>query len=133
MSKLYTLWSIIRKLKYVVVIFFIVLINGFLDDNSWMENYKRKQQISRIKGEISALREQFEEDTRRFDALEKHSEIERVAREKYFMKRPDEDIFLVVDSDPAEELPDETAYGIRESSVSCWSHYDYFWFGGSSA
>lgn len=54
MSKLYTLWSIIRKLKYVVVIFFIVLINGFLDDNSWMENYKRKQQISRIKGEISA-------------------------------------------------------------------------------
>ncbi|MBP3373441.1 MAG: septum formation initiator family protein [Bacteroidaceae bacterium] len=108
MSKLYTLWSIIRKLKYVVVIFFIVLINGFLDDNSWMENYKRKQQISRIKGEISALREQFEEDTRRFDALEKHSEIERVAREKYFMKRPDEDIFLVVDSDPAEELPEDT-------------------------
>ena len=52
MSKLYTLWNIIRKLKYVVVIFFIVLINGFLDDNSWMENYKRKQQISRIKGEI---------------------------------------------------------------------------------
>lgn len=108
MSKLYTLWGIIRKLKYVVVLFFIVLINGFLDDNSWMENYRRKQQIDQMKLEIANLRELYEEETRRYNALDKHSEIERVAREKYFMKRPDEDVFIIVDPEPDEEEPADT-------------------------
>lgn len=108
MSKLYTLWGIIRKLKYVVVLFFIVLINGVLDDNSWMENYKRKQQIEQVKNEIAELRAQYEEDTRRYEALEKASELERVAREKYFMKRADEDVFVVVGDELLEEMPADT-------------------------
>ncbi len=103
MSKLYTLWGIIRKLKYVVVLFFIVLINGMLDDNSWMENYRRKQQINQVKQEIANLRELYDEETRRFNALDKPAEIERVAREKYFMKRPGEDIFIIVDKEAEEE------------------------------
>ena len=108
MSKLYTLWGIIRKLKYVVVLFFIVLINGVLDDNSWMENYKRKQQIEQVKNEIAELRAQYEEDTRRYEALDKSSELERVAREKYFMKRADEDVFVVVGDELLEEMPADT-------------------------
>ena len=108
MSKLYTLWGIIRKLKYVVVLFFIVLINGVLDDNSWMENYKRKQQIEQVKNEIAELRAQYEEDTRRSEALDKASELERVAREKYFMKRADEDVFVVVGDELLEEMPADT-------------------------
>ena len=97
MSKLYTLWGIIRRLKYIVVILFIVLINGVLDDNSWYENYKRRKRIEEIKVEIAQLKERFAEDTRRYNALDKPSEIERVAREKFLMKRPDEDVFVVVD------------------------------------
>ena len=108
MSKLYTLWGIIRKLKYVVVLFFIVLINGVLDDNSWMENYKRKQQIEQVKNEIAELRAQYEEDTRRYESLDKASELERVAREKYFMKRADEDVFVVVGDELLEEMPADT-------------------------
>ena len=108
MSKLYTLWGIIRKLKYVVVLFFIVLINGVLDDNSWMENYKRKQQIEQVKNEIAELRAQYEEDTRRYEALDKACELERVAREKYFMKRADEDVFVVVGDELLEEMPADT-------------------------
>ena len=108
MSKLYTLWGIIRKLKYVVVLFFIVLINGVLDDNSWMENYKRKQQIEQVKNEIAELRAQYEEDTRRYEALDKASVLERVAREKYFMKRADEDVFVVVGDELLEEMPADT-------------------------
>ena len=108
MSKLNTLWGIIRKLKYVVVLFFIVLINGVLDDNSWMENYKRKQQIEQVKNEIAELRAQYEEDTRRYEARDKASELERVAREKYFMKRADEDVFVVVGDELLEEMPADT-------------------------
>ena len=66
MSKLYTLWGIIRRLKYIVVILFIVLINGVLDDNSWYENYKRRKRIEEIKVEIAQLKERFAEDTRRY-------------------------------------------------------------------
>ena len=123
MSKLYTLWGIIRKLKYVVVLFFIVLINGVLDDNSWMENYKRKQQIEQVKNEIAELRAQYEEDTRRYEALDKASELERVAREKYFMKRADEDVFVVVGDELLEEMPADTLNvtdAVRGNNLILW-------------
>ncbi len=95
-------------MKYVVVLFFIVLINGVLDDNSWMENYRRKQQIDQVKQEIASLREIYEDETRRYNALDQHSEIERVAREKYYMKRPGEEVFIVVDRKAEEETAVDT-------------------------
>ncbi len=116
MSKLYTLWGIIRKLKYVVALFFIVLINGVLDDNSWMENYRRKQEIHQMKQEIAALREIYEDETRRYNALDQHSEIERVAREKYYMKRPGEDVFIIVD--PEAETEEAFADTLSQSPAS---------------
>lgn len=116
MSKLYTLWGIICKLKYVVVIFFIVLINGVLDENSWIENYKRKMQIQQIQQEIADLKIRYDEETVRFEALDKHAEIERVAREKYLMKRSDEDVFVVVDNESAESLPSDSAVTTNVSS-----------------
>ena len=70
-----------------VVIFFIVLIVGFIDDNSFMHRFDRRN---------SCLRE-MDSDPKT---------IEKLARERYYMKRPGEDVFVIRDSE--EEASDVT-------------------------
>ena len=77
MDKLASLWSFVRKHKYLITLALFVLIIGFLDENS----------IVRRLG--------YEENTERLKELAVDSgAIERVAREKYLMKKPNEDIYV---------------------------------------
>ena len=48
-----------------------------------------------LKSEIARYRKQFEEDTRKLKELMNNPEaLEKIAREKYLMKKPNEDIFI---------------------------------------
>jgi cell division protein FtsB len=50
-----------------------------------------------IRSEIEKYREEYRESTQKLDELNADSNsIERIAREKYFMKKPNEDIFVFV-------------------------------------
>ena len=50
---------------------------------------------SRLRDEIEKYRLEYEENTERLNELMVDSgAIERIAREKYFMKKPNEDIFV---------------------------------------
>ena len=60
-----------------------------------MQRYKHRQEINTLTSEIQKYREQFEEDTRKLKELTSNPEaLEKIAREKYLMKRPEEDIFI---------------------------------------
>lgn len=81
--------------KYIVTLFFIVLIVGFVDDNSFMNRQERIDEIEKLKAEISVLKAKFDEDTRKLKSLDDYDNVVRLAREKYLMKRPNEDVFVV--------------------------------------
>ena len=67
----------------------------FLDENSLIQRQKHQQEISTLKSEIERYRQQFEEDTRKLKELTSNPEaMEKIAREKYLMKRPNEDVFI---------------------------------------
>lgn len=106
MNRLYSVWNIIRRFKYVVVLAFIVLIDGFVDENSYWNTRLRRQRIVALRHEIAQLKQKYEEDTRRYEALGEHHELERVAREKYHMKRADEDVFVIYS--PEQSLQPQT-------------------------
>ena len=72
--------------KYTIVCLLGVLIVGFLDENSIWSHFKNKQRISELEAEIREL-------NRNPKAMEK------IARERYFMKADDEDIFVLSDDD----------------------------------
>ena len=55
--------------------------------------------IAVLQNELRLLRQKYEEDTRRYEMLSQRHELERVAREKYHMKRADEDIFVIYDAE----------------------------------
>jgi len=95
MTKLMTVWNYIRQHKYLITILAFLVIIVFLDDNSLIQRAKQRQEINELTSEIEKYRKQYEEDTERLKELMSNPEaMEKIAREKYLMKKPNEDIFI---------------------------------------
>ena len=78
----------------VVTVIFLVII-GFVDENNLIRRAKYKYEIMQLQNEIKYYRDIYEKDTERMNELNSNPEdIEKIAREKYLMKTPDEDIFI---------------------------------------
>ena len=101
-------------LKYVVVCLLGILIVGFLDENSVWAHLRNKQHIAELEAEIAVYEAAYQRDQAQIRQLRQNPKaIEKIARERYFMKKADEDIFVLSDDiqeDPVSELTEnETA------------------------
>ncbi len=95
MSKLMTIWEYVRKHKYMITVVGFLVIIVFLDDNSLIQRAKQRQEIKALTAEIEKYRKQFEEDTEKLKELNENPDaMEKIAREKYLMKKPNEDVFI---------------------------------------
>ncbi len=95
MSKLRTIWIYIRQHKYLITIVSFLVIIVFLDENSLIQRAKHRQEIEALTNEIEKYRKQYEEDTETLKELMNDPDaMEKVAREKYLMKKPNEDVFI---------------------------------------
>lgn len=95
MSKLLTIWNYIRRRKYWITLLIFIVVIGFLDENSLIQRIKHRNEISMLNSEIEKYKKQYEEDTERLKELTTNPEaLEKIAREKYLMKKPDEDIYV---------------------------------------
>ena len=95
MSKLLTIWNYIRRHKYMITVLIFIVVIGFLDENHTAYRRQRQMCIRDRNSEIEKYRKQYEEDTEKLKELTTNPEaLEKIAREKYLMKKPDEDIFV---------------------------------------
>ena len=105
MSRLNSVFLFLRRHKYMVVIFFIVLIVGFIDDNSFMNRFERRNKMGQLRSEIETYKTQYETADRQLREMDSDPKsIEKMAREKYFMKRKGEDVFVIREAE--EDEPD---------------------------
>ena len=73
---------------------------GFLDENSIWSHFKNKQRISDLEEEIEKYNSEYERDQAQIRELNRNPKaMEKIARERYFMKADDEDIFVLSDDD----------------------------------
>jgi len=87
-------------LKYAVVCVVGVLIVGFLDENSMWSHMKNRQRIEELKEEKARYQAAFQRDQAQIRELDRDPKaMEKIARERYFMKADDEDIFVLSDDD----------------------------------
>ena len=94
-EQLLTIWNYIRRHKYMITVLIFIVVIGFLDENSLIQRVKHRSEISALNSEIEKYRKQYEEDTEKLKELTTNPEaLEKIAREKYLMKKPDEDIFV---------------------------------------
>ena len=99
MDKLITICSFICRRKYLITVVAFAVIIGFLDENSLFRRLAYEREISQLKEEIEKYRADYEENTKRLNELNSNPDaIEQVAREKYLMKKPNEDIYVFEDN-----------------------------------
>lgn len=97
-KKLNIVWGMIAHYKYVIVIVLGIVLVGFVDDNSFVQRVKYDLQISELKDQIKAYDETHAKNAEALHELKRDpKKIEKIAREKYFMKADDEDVFVLSD------------------------------------
>lgn len=90
----------LSRFKFHIVILLGVLIVGVLDENSFMKRIEYAYQIKDLKTEIQKYDRQYHHDTQQLKDLKRDPKaIARIARERYFMKTEDEDIFVLSDDE----------------------------------
>ena len=88
-----------QALKYAVVFVVGVLIVGFLDENSLWSHIKNRQRIDELTEEKARYNAAYQRDQAQIRELNTNPKaMERIARERYFMKADDEDIFVLRDN-----------------------------------
>lgn len=85
----------IGQLKYIItlVVFGVIII--FIDDNNLIKRYKNYRMIDEMQTEIVRCKTDARMNTMRLHRLQTDPRfIEKIAREKYLMKKPDEDVYV---------------------------------------
>ena len=93
--------------KYAVVAIIGGVIVGFLDENSFYSHFKNMQRISELQEETEKYNADYRRDQARIRELDRNPKaMEKIARERYFMKADDEDIFVLSDEGEEEVNPE---------------------------
>lgn len=100
------IWQLIRRYKYQITVIIGVLLVGFLDEDSIMKYFELEYQISDLKEEVAKYEDQYTKSSEELKRMQRDpKEMARIARERYFMKKDNEDIFVL----SSDEKPDNTA------------------------
>lgn len=82
--------------KYIVVVLLFIVWVGFLDVHNFSDQIKYRMKIREMKDEKAYYLDKIQEDSTRLHELNTSDEnLEKYAREKYYMKKKGEEIFLV--------------------------------------
>lgn len=109
MGKINNIWAYLEKQKYLITIILGLLLVCVIDENSLMKYVSYQLRINELNSEIENYQKQFERDSTRLKTLyDDPKGVERVARERYLMKRDNEEIFVMsTDREATEELEKE--------------------------
>lgn len=88
-------WFKITTNRYMLVLTVFLVWMLFFDTNSWLTHQNLNDDISEIKNDINYYKSEIEKDKKTLQQLKDSVEIEKFAREHYFMKRKNEDVFII--------------------------------------
>jgi len=92
--------------KYWIAVFFGVMIVGFTGDNSVLKHWTLLKEIDRLETEIANFDKSYEDGQNTIKQIQTNPHaITKIAREQYFMKADDEDIFVFRSNQESDEEP----------------------------
>ncbi len=80
---------------YVLVLTIFVIWMTFFDTNSLMIHLELRNEVKKLEKQKDFLQGEIEKDKEILKKLSSKSELEKFAREKYYMKKENEEIFLI--------------------------------------
>lgn len=81
--------------RYVLVLLFFIIWMLFLDNYSYLDHRILNNEIDELEDNINYYKKEIKEDSIKIKKLKNTDQIEKYAREKYYMKRENEDIYLI--------------------------------------
>ena len=89
--------KILTNFYFLVSVFFIVWMT-FIDSNDFYTQFRLRSKLREMEKERGYYEQQIEQVNLEREALLNDNELlEKFAREKYFMKKETEDVFIVVE------------------------------------
>lgn len=89
-----TAFKIVTNIYLVILTVFVIWML-FFDENSYLNHREFNQEIKELETWIEYHKEKIAEDKKTIDNLKDSLELERFAREKYLMKKKNEDIYII--------------------------------------
>ncbi|MGY5850987.1 FtsB family cell division protein [Salegentibacter sp. F14] len=88
-------WFKFLSNKYVLLSLIFAGWMIFLDSNSWFIHNELNQELEELEDNKNYYRNEIAKDKAVIKQLQDSLELEKFARQKYFMKRADEDIYII--------------------------------------
>ena len=92
---------------YVIVLILFIVWMLFFDSNSYLIHSELDEDIEALEENADFYREEIEEDKAFIEKMKDSNEIERYAREKYYLKKENEDIYIIEDADSLKNKKDD--------------------------
>ena len=81
--------------RYIIILIIFTVWMLFFDENSYLVHKEFDKEIEELEVAIDFYKKKIEEDKLTIKTLEDSLQIEKFAREKYLMKRENEDIYII--------------------------------------
>lgn len=92
-------WFGIITNVYVIVLTAFVIWMLFFDTNSLLIHRELKKEIKNLEKTQDFLRKEIEQDKKILEKLSDTTELEKFAREQYYLKKKNEEIYLIEHAD----------------------------------
>lgn len=81
--------------KYTLLLFAFAIWMFFFDSNSWFIHQELNNEISDLEKNKAYYQTEIDKDKKTIETLSDSVAIEKFAREQYYMKRENEEIFII--------------------------------------
>lgn len=100
-------WFGIASNLYVLILTIFAVWMIFFDTNSLMIHLELREEIQKLEKQQDFLKEEIARDRKTIERLSDPDELEKFAREAYYLKRKNEEIFLIEYGDSLNQDTDE--------------------------
>lgn len=81
--------------RYVIILIAFSVWMIFFDENSYLVHREFNKEINELETAIEFFKKKISEDKKTIKRLQDSLELERFAREEFFMKKENEDIYII--------------------------------------
>ncbi|MGC9352916.1 MAG: FtsB family cell division protein [Mariniphaga sp.] len=92
------IWIKAVKNKYLIASILFLTWIVFFDENSFVSHAENKRRLNELNKQKEYYLERIEADKQKLEDLNAgKKQLEKFAREQYYMSKPDEDLFIVIE------------------------------------
>lgn len=99
---------VFNRYVIIVILFFVWML--FFDNYSYLEHRILDKEIEEIETNIQYYKTEIKKDSKKIKELKNDDRVEKYAREKYYMKHENEDIYIIEFEDELKEANEKTKY-----------------------